>query len=262
MPDGRANTLVINTPEGISFSLVLAGPLTRFFAWSIDLACIFVASFIISSLSVVLGVISLDLANAVGVLMYFAISIGYGIALEWLWRGQTIGKRLMRLRVMDVQGLRLQFSQIVIRNLLRFVDSLPGLYLVGGLACLLSRSCQRLGDYAANTIVIRTSSGAGYDPRKIASDKYNSFRDYPHLEARLRQRASQGEAALALEALIRRDSFDPVSRVELFRDIAYHFQSLVAFPEDATLGLTDEQYVRNVVDSLFRTRGKQGSNRR
>ncbi len=60
----------------------------------------------------------------------------------------------MRLRVTDVHGLQLQFSQVVIRNLLRFVDSLPALYLVGGAACLINRRAQRLGDFAANTIVV------------------------------------------------------------------------------------------------------------
>ena len=74
---------------------------------------------------------------------------------EWRWRGQTIGKRLLRLRVVDAEGMRLQFNQIVTRNLLRFVDSLPAFYFVGGLACWLSPKCQRLGDIAANTIVIR-----------------------------------------------------------------------------------------------------------
>lgn len=254
MLEARTNTLVIKTPEGISFSLPIAGPVTRFFAWFIDLACIVVATSILSTLIFILGILSLDLANAVIILMYFAVSIGYGIFMEWRFRGQTIGKRLLGLRVMDSQGLRLQFSQIVIRNLLRFLDSLPVLYLVGGLACLVSRSGQRLGDYAANTIVIRGQPGMEHDLEKLSTEKFNSFRDYPHLEARLRQRASPQEAALALQAILRRNTIEPLARVELFRDISYHFKGIVTFPEDATFGLTDEQYVRNVVDSLFRAR--------
>ena len=63
-----------------------------------------------------------DTAENIG----FAISVGYAIFTEWFWRGQTVGKRLLRLRVIEEQGLRLQFSQIVTRNLLRFVDMLPG----------------------------------------------------------------------------------------------------------------------------------------
>ena len=83
---------------------------------------------------------------ALGYIAYFALSIGYPIVTEWFWRGQTIGKRMFGIRVMDVQGLRLQFSQIAIRNLLRFVDSLPLFYVVGGITCLLTRHYQRLGE--------------------------------------------------------------------------------------------------------------------
>src|SRR5206468_9747860 len=87
-------------------------------------------------------------------LSYFVVSIGYTITCEWSWRGQTLGKRLLRLRVVDAEGLRLQFNQVVTRNLLRFVDSLPIFYFVGGVVCWFSPKCQRLGDIAANTVVI------------------------------------------------------------------------------------------------------------
>src|SRR5204862_805672 len=137
------------------FSLILAGPVTRFLAWAVDMACIGALSSAVGTLLGFLGLISPDLARGIIVLAYFVIQVGYGMVLEWFWRGQTLGKRLLRLRVMDEQGLRLQPSQIVIRNLLRFIDSLPVFYLVGGIASLVSRRAQRLADFAANTVVIR-----------------------------------------------------------------------------------------------------------
>src|SRR5437867_1858142 len=155
MRKGSANTLLISTPEGIAFSLLLAGPVTRFLAWAVDMACIAAMCLFGGMALGFLGLISIDFARAVLVLALFVIQIGYGIVCEWFWRGQTVGKRLLRLRVMDVQGLRLQFSQVVIRNLLRLVDMLPAFYLIGGLACLISRRAQRLGDLAANSIVVR-----------------------------------------------------------------------------------------------------------
>lgn len=250
----KTNTLLIKTPEGIIFPLWLAGPVTRFLAWSIDLACIAALLTMIGMVLGLLRLISVDIAYAVMFVTYFAVSIGYGIATEWLWRGQTIGKRLLKLRVMDEQGLRLRFNQIVIRNLLRFVDSLPLFYLVGGLACLLSRRAQRLGDFAANTIVVRIPRIFEPNLDQLMAGKFNSFRAYPHLEARLRQRISPQEAAIALQALLRREEFDAPARVELFGEIASHLRSLVEFPQEATDGITDEQYVRNVVDILFRSR--------
>ncbi len=252
----KTRTLTIQTPEGIIFSIPLAGPIIRFLAWLIDLAAVAALSTGVKTLLSVIGFISRDLASAAIILAYFIVSVGYGIALEWGWRGQTLGKRLFRLRVMDERGLRLQFDQVVIRNLLRVVDSLPAFYLVGGLACLISRRSQRLGDMAAGAIVVWHPKIRAPDLDQLLSDKYNSFSQYPHLEARLRQRTSPDEAGVALQALLRRDELDPNARVALFRDIADHFREIVQFPQEATDGISDEQYVRNVVDILFRQASK------
>ena len=250
----KTNLLLIKTPEGIVFSQSLAGPVTRFLAWVIDFMAIAVLLMIFGYLTVLLQLISADLASAAAVLGYFGVSIGYGIVCEWFWRGQPVGKKLFRLRVVDAQGLRLHISQIVIRNLLRFIDSLPVLYFVGGCASWFSGKSQRLGDLAANTIVIRNPKIAQPNLDQLLAGKYNSLQQYPHLEARLRQRVSPAEAAIALQALLRRDELDLYARLELFRDLAAHFRSKVEFPPEATDGITNEQYIRNVADVLYRTR--------
>lgn len=250
----KTNTLPIVTPEGIVFSHLLASPVTRCLAWSMDLLCIMALLTATNMALAFLQLISPDVAQAVSILAYFVISIGYGIVTEWYWRGQTLGKRLLRLRVVDAQGLRLHFTQIVIRNLLRAVDSLPVFYLVGGLACLLNPRAQRLGDIAANTVVIRTPKITQPDLDQVMAGKFNSLREHPHLEARLRQRVSPAEAAVALAAVLRSDLLSPLERVELFTEIAGYFREKAAFPSETTDGLSDEQYVRNVVDVLYRTR--------
>lgn len=257
----KTDTLVVRTPEGIAFSQLLASPVSRFLAWSVDLFCIVAMAMLIGALAGLLQLISADFARAISVLLYFVISVGYAMVLEWYWRGQTIGKRLLRLRVVDAHGLRLQFSQVAIRNLLRFVDMLPALYLVGGLACLFTRRRQRLGDFAANTIVVRNPKIREPDLDQILAGKFNSLRAYPHLEARLRQRVSPEEAALALQAILRRDLLEPAARVELFSEIAAHFKAKVEFPSEAADGVADEQYVRNVVDILYRVRGSAAGER-
>ena len=249
----RTNRLLIKTPEGVVFSLLLAGPVSRFLAWLIDIIIIVAAVITAYSTLRKFAIISTDVAGAIWFLALFGIPIGYGIVLEWYWRGQTIGKRFLRLRVMDVQGLRLQLNQVVIRNLLRFVDNMPVAYLVGGLVCLISRRGQRLGDLAANTIVVRNPQVPEPDLEQVLSDKYNSFHQYPHLEARLRQNTKPLEAEVALAALLRRDQLDPAARIELFKDIADHFKEIVTFPPEDVEGISDEQYVRNVVDVLFRS---------
>ena len=261
MRTARYDTQIIRTPEGIVFAMLLAGPMSRFLAWLIDLAVIAVLSFVFLLICSALGMFTLfagrigaDLMFAFLLLGLFLINVGYAICLEWFWRGRTVGKLCLRLRVVDEHGLRLQFSQIVIRNLLRVVDALPALYLLGGLAMILSRRLQRLGDLAANTIVIRLPKQAEPNLSELLSKKYNSFRDYPHLAARLRRSVSPREAEIALQSLLRRDQLDPAARTELFRGFAGHFRGKLSFPEEACVGLSDEQYVRNVVDLIYRSR--------
>lgn len=247
--------LTIRTPEGVAFSLPLAGPVSRFLAWLLDLACLSVLYKTTTVIASVLGIVSLDVTRAFGIVLFFVLTVGYAICLEWFWNGQTAGKRVLGLRVMDIGGLRMQPSQIVIRNLLRAVDSLPMFYLVGGAACLASRHMQRLGDLAANTIVIRAARPV--EPRIeriLDQNHYNSLRRYAHLMARLRQLVSAREADAALQAILRRDELAPCARVDLFQAMAAHFKEKVTFPEDALEGLSDEQYVRDVADVLFRGR--------
>lgn len=252
MRSAPANTLQLKTPEGIVFSLPLAGPVSRLLAWSVDQLCILAVTDLIHQVLRAVGYITPGFASAANAIAYFAITIGYGIALEWFWRGQTLGKRVVGLRVMDEQALRLEFSQIVVRNLLRFADGLPSLYLVGGIACAVNRKFQRLGDIAANTIVIRIATPAQPNLEQILGGKFNSLREYRHLAARLRQRIAPRMAGVALEALLRRDEFQPQARLELFADLAGHFRGEVEFPPEASEQLSDEQYVRNVVEILYR----------
>ena len=247
----RRSSLVIETPEGVVFAYELATPVTRSLAWVIDFAAASAAAYIATKTFQAAGAISRDWSEFFAAISYFVVSIGYSILLEWRWRGQTIGKRLFGLRVIDVHGLRLQLPQVVIRNLLRLIDSLPLLYLVGGIAALVSRNGQRLGDLAANTVVAHERHMATPNLEQIAPAKYNSLLAYPYLAGRLRSLSSPEAVSYAIRAVSQRDGYDAAARVELFADLAAYFRGLVRFPEDALTGLTDEQYVRSVLRVLY-----------
>lgn len=244
--------LWIKTPEGVAFGLPLASPLPRMAAWLLDAIVMLAATAALLKLAALAGGLAPDMGNALRILGWLAVSTGYGMALEWFWRGQTLGKKILRLRVVDAQGLRLQFYQVFLRNVLRAVDALPFFYMVGGLVSLLSPKYQRLGDLAAGTVVIRIPQFAAPDWEQIRTGKFNSLRRYPHLLARLRQKTSPAEAALALQAVLRREEFAPEKRMELFRELAAHFAQKVTFPPEACEGLSDEQFLRNVVEALYR----------
>ncbi len=247
----RERTLKVQTPEGVTFSWRLAGPVSRMLALIIDTCCVAAAWQVLRALAGLVQAFSADWGTALGALLFFALDVSYGILLEWLWRGQTIGKRVLGIRVIDAVGLRLTFGQIVVRNLLRAVDALPVFYVVGGVTSALSRHVQRLGDMAAGTVVIRHEREEEPEFSETLRLKYNSLRQWPHLCARLRQRSLPAEAALALDAVLRRDELDPQARVSLFDELACHFQQKQEFPAEALDGLSSEQYVRDVVQILF-----------
>ncbi|MEZ5304817.1 MAG: RDD family protein [Verrucomicrobiales bacterium] len=251
---GKTETLTIRTPEGVSFSMPLAGPVPRALAWGIDSAFVVLLILGVSNIATQSG-IGQGFVYAVTFLIAVAVPALYGIVFEWVWRGQTPGKRLLGIRVVDECGLSLRLSQVATRNLLRAVDMpLPLCFIIGGAAIALTKRCQRLGDLAAGTVVIRLRANPPPEIGEILAGKFNSFRDHPHLEARLRAKATPEEAQLALSAILRRDEFEPEARLALFRDLAGHFRSLVEFPDESAGSLTDEQYLRNVADTLYRRR--------
>jgi uncharacterized RDD family membrane protein YckC len=249
--DGGADAVVIRTPEGISFALPLAGPAARWLAWQIDVACVAAAGSLLATILRGLLAFSPDVAEALALVLYFGLSILYGLVLEWVWRGQTLGKRMLGLRVMDEEGRRLQPQQIIVRNLLRVLDGLP---LIGGAAMLCSRHWQRLGDLAACTIVVRTRRAFAPDIETLQSGKYNSLRGRPRLEARLRQRIAPAEAALAVRAVLRREEIEPPARIAIFARLAARFRALGEIEPDLFEAIPDEQLVRDVLEIVLTRR--------
>jgi uncharacterized RDD family membrane protein YckC len=239
----------------VSFTFRLASPVLRLAAVIVDWAAVSAAWSVIAVPLALLKVLSQDLAAMVATISYFLLSQGYRMTTEWLWRGQTLGKRLLNLRVVDERGLRLTFAQVAMRNLLRFIDVLPIGYLVGGTAALLSRRGQRLGDLAAGTLVVWEPVEAAPDLAMLRSEKYNSLRAHPAVIARLRHAVTPQEARVAWQALARREQLEAGARVKLFADLSEHFRGVTPMPVEACEGVSDEQFVRNLVDVLYVNRG-------
>ncbi len=78
----------------------------------------------------------------------------YYIVLEAVL-GATLGKLLLGLRVVNVDGSRIGWGASIIRNLLRIIDALPFFYLLGAILIWTSPQRQRLGDRVAKTVVVR-----------------------------------------------------------------------------------------------------------
>lgn len=166
--------LTIETPEQIALEFPLAGVGSRFLALAIDLLIQAVLVFVLFLLWIGLSLVaarfgltggiggvsvSLDMwVGALALLAGFIVMYGYYALFEILWRGQTPGKRVLGLRVIAASGRPASAYQLILRNLLRIVDALPGPYAVGILSVMVTARSQRLGDLAAGTVVVHERS--------------------------------------------------------------------------------------------------------
>ncbi|WP_336038115.1 RDD family protein [Halobacterium yunchengense] len=87
-------------------------------------------------------------------LLLFTVPFAYFIVLEAFW-GKTLGKLMLGLEVVTESGEPISLNQSIVRNLLRVIDGLPTMYLLGFILAAFSDRTQRLGDKVANTLVVK-----------------------------------------------------------------------------------------------------------
>jgi uncharacterized RDD family membrane protein YckC len=166
------NRVKSQTPESVELEFVLAGLGNRIYALSIDyliwssilLIVLLVWAFIVTQL-VWLQVDPIrQWVWAIQLLMLFAVYVGYFVLFETFWRGQTPGKRYVKIRVIREDGRNVGIQQSILRALLRPIDDLfcLGLFLI-----LFSKQEKRLGDWVAGTILVQ--EGQAINDRTITT---------------------------------------------------------------------------------------------
>lgn len=156
MAASRADTLqTVELADGVEIHLRVAGPVVRSMAYMIDLLVRLGIYFGVglAAMFVLLPVIDAQVTFGLFLLFMFFMEWFYNVLFEAGPRGATPGQRSMKLRVMSVTGGPVSLAQAVMRNFLRVVDFMPGLYLTGIVCMLFTKRFQRLGDLVANTVV-------------------------------------------------------------------------------------------------------------
>lgn len=260
--------LAILSSENVSFSVETAGLGSRLAALSLDT---FLQ--IIVLLLVLLGFWGLDYFTGLtqhitpffySVLMaafyifMFLLFFGYYFLFEWLWDGQTPGKRQFGLRVTMSNGLPLSIWPAVIRNVIRVVDFLPFFYGLGSIVAATNSLNQRSGDLFAGTIVVREGKTVKAAKPMTIREAVDAFLKaavtIPGTDARpdlLPEEALELESArvvdpealelarfiarpdyeLARDFLARRETMAPAARERLGKSLAARLSAKMNYPE-------------------------------
>jgi uncharacterized RDD family membrane protein YckC len=154
-PNALDTRRIVETPEGVTLELAVAGPFVRAQAWFVDLLLRGLVSTLVAMPLALLG------RTGAGILLLvtFLLTWAYPVAFEVLFGGATPGKRLFGLRVVHDDGTPVGFLASAIRNLVRAADFLPVGYGLGLTCVLLRRDFKRIGDIAAGTVVVHESQG-------------------------------------------------------------------------------------------------------
>jgi len=147
----------IQTPEGVDINLRVAGIWPRSVAWIVDLLIRGVIYVLLAIMAGLLG----DFGTGLMLIGFFLMEWFYPVLFEVFNNGMTPGKKLVNIRVINSDGTPVGWSPSMLRNILRTVDFLPFFYGLGFVSMLLNDKFQRLGDLAADTIVVYVNNTTG-----------------------------------------------------------------------------------------------------
>jgi uncharacterized RDD family membrane protein YckC len=211
----------IDTPENVRFHLERAGLASRAVAWLLDvlvMGCLLqLGVLLFGSLRILAG----EAATVLSLVAAFLVQWWYAALCEWRFAGRTLGKWIVGIAARDQRGLRLTLLQTTIRNLLRVVDWVPGVYLGGGVSALLDPHGRRLGDLAAGTVVVRERTRAL--PARRFGEGLREVARYPAIaQAARRLTPEERDAVLMLHG--QRDALSLALRLELFERLCRHLE--------------------------------------
>lgn len=151
--------LSINTTQNVNINFTAASVGDRIFAQLLDILVMIAYAVVVGVLLDITGlsttIEAMDTWSVMGAygIIYSPIMF-YTIVQESLWEGQTLGKRIMKTKVIKLDGYQAGFGDYLIRWLFRLVEILIGYGIIALIAVIASKKSQRLGDMAAGTAVI------------------------------------------------------------------------------------------------------------
>jgi uncharacterized RDD family membrane protein YckC len=187
MEENQVNDLIyVNSADAMSYALEIAGVGARSYAFVLDwhirllaaLLWIYLAAFLFYDISIFSTMFDEDTANSTAAWVVFLPAViaylFYHPVLETVMHGSTPGKRIAGVRIMTLEGFTPGIGSILIRNIFRLIDGLPGVYTVGLLFAIFTKNHVRIGDMAAGTVLVYEKRSARHSLSDVAQQSLNS----------------------------------------------------------------------------------------
>lgn len=170
----------------MTYTLEVAGVGARSYAFVLDwhirllaaLLWIYLVAFLFYDLSVFSTLFEEDRQNTTAAWIIFMpaaiVYFLYHPILETAMHGSTPGKRMAGVRLITLEGHTPGIGSILIRNIFRLIDSLPGVYTVGLLVVIFTRNQVRIGDIAAGTVLVYEKKGGRQSLSDVARQSLDS----------------------------------------------------------------------------------------
>ncbi len=147
--------IAINTAQNVNLDYKLIGVGERFVAFLIDGLILIAYMTIMENLVSVSEIFDTDSWTRRGFLGLLTLpALFYSVLCHVLFSGQTIGKMIMKIKVVRYDGAPTQWYNLLVRWMLRLIDIWLFFASIGVMSILLSDKKQRVGDSAAGTVVI------------------------------------------------------------------------------------------------------------
>jgi len=213
---------LIRTPEHVEIRLDPAGLGSRFIALLVDFTLVTGASVVVAQLT--LALLPMAAGFIVRALLLLVLTWGYHVYFEVLHAGQSPGKKIMGIRVVDGRGLPLSVEQSFVRNVVRVLDALPVGYAFGAAACQFDGLRRRLGDIAADTLVVREARAFEPERRASRSRAFNSLRT-PRVLRLIRHRVGLEEREFLSALCLRAEGLQEQARFDLMDEVGRHYRT-------------------------------------
>lgn len=153
------SNLQINTTQNVNVTYTIVSIGERILAFFIDAFLLYLYATLVQKIGDAIGYVYDDGWTRRGLTaLIFLPAMCYSLLMHSLFNGRTVGKMLLKIRVVRLDGSPVHWSNYLVRWMLRLVDIWIFVGSIGLLSILFSERKQRVGDAAAGTVVISTKN--------------------------------------------------------------------------------------------------------